>query len=338
MLNRSGAAGRHWQAEHHGRGQRPTVVLGSGDRARRIAEAIENNVELGLSVTDVLEVSGSDALADMFLRFRDHVVVIAPEPDEVATIDKLLPTLKALWPKIGIAAPALNALLVDSRAPILLAEDTVLIWSRNRFSRLGPRIAKRALDIVGSTLGILIFSPLFLAIWLCGVITRQPAFYGHTRVGRFGRPFTCFKFRTMVVNATEILENLLARDPAARSEWEASYKLKNDPRVTKLGSFLRRTSLDELPQLWNVLKGDMSLVGPRPIVQDELRYYGDEVQSYLNVKPGLTGLWQVSGRTDTSYEERVSLDRWYIAHWRLWYDIVIMFKTISVMLRRSGAY
>ena len=124
----------------------------------------------------------------------------------------------------------------------------------------------------------------------------------------------------------------------ARREWEATYKLKNDPRVTRLGAFLRRTSLDELPQLWNILKGDMSLVGPRPVVQDELRYYGDQAQSYLSVKPGLTGVWQVSGRTDTSYDERVSLDRWYISNWCLWYDIVIMIKTIGVMFRRSGAY
>lgn len=338
MSDRRAASGLPWRAERRGCGRRPAVVLGSGAQARRVAEAVESKPELKLSVTDVLEVSGSDALAEMLLRFRDHVVVVAPKPDEVASIGKLLPALTVLWPKIGIVVPTLNTLMVGNRTPVLLTEDTMLLWSRNRFSQRGPRIAKRAVDIVGSALGILLFSPLFLTIWVCNALTGQPAFYGHRRVGRFGRSFACLKFRTMTVNASEALDDLLARDPDARREWHATYKLKNDPRVTRLGALLRRTSLDELPQLWNVLKGDMSLVGPRPIVQDELRYYGDQAQSYLNVKPGLTGVWQVSGRNDTSYDERVSLDRWYVSNWCLWYDVVILFKTLGVMLRRSGAY
>ena len=321
-----------------GRGGRPTVVLGSSERALKVAAAIDDNHDLGLLATDVLEIAGGDLLAKMLLEFRSHVVVIAPEPEQIVAVDKLLPTLRLVWPKVGIVVPSLHTLLVGKRVPVLLDEGTMLVWSSNSLSQRSARMAKRAIDIVGSALGLLAFSPFFLAVCLHAAFARQPAFYGHKRIGRFGGVFTCHKFRTMVVNATDVLDDLLASDPAARREWEATYKLKNDPRITKIGSFLRRTSLDELPQLWNVLKGDMSLVGPRPIVEDELRYYGDQAQSYLNVKPGLTGVWQVSGRTDTSYEERVSLDRWYVMHWRLWYDIVILFKTISVMLRRSGAY
>ncbi|HCL7293086.1 TPA: sugar transferase, partial [Escherichia coli] len=134
------------------------------------------------------------------------------------------------------------------------------------------------------------------------------------------------------------LENLLLNDPVSKMEWDATFKLKNDPRVTKIGAFLRRTSLDELPQLFNVLKGEMSLVGPRPIIDEELERYNDEVEYYLLSKPGMTGLWQVSGRSDVDYETRVYLDTWYVKNWSMWNDLVILFKTVNVVLRRDGAY
>jgi undecaprenyl-phosphate galactose phosphotransferase len=146
------------------------------------------------------------------------------------------------------------------------------------------------------------------------------------------------KFRTMVPNAQELLRDLLDSDPKARAEWEATRKLKNDPRITKLGAFLRKSSLDELPQLFNVLRGDMSLVGPRPVVMDELPYYGEAEQYYFEVRPGITGLWQISGRNDVDYERRVALDIWYVRNWTLWYDIVILFKTLTVVPARLGAY
>ncbi len=329
--------------------QRPTVILGGGARARQVADAVAGNDALGLQVTEILPFgdpqpggavgsAGRDSLAELLLRFREHVILMAPEPKQMAAIDKLAPSLTVLWPMVGIAVPLYNTLPAGARAQILLDNETILLWATNSLSQRRSRIAKRGVDILGSGFGLLLFSPLFLALWLCGTLTRQPVFYGHRRIGRFGRPFTCHKFRTMVPNAAEVLEELLARDPAARREWDATYKLKDDPRVTRMGAFLRRSSLDELPQLWNVLKGDMSLVGPRPIVKDELKYYGDHRQNYLNVKPGLTGVWQVSGRNDTSYDYRVSLDRWYVTHWCLWYDVVIMAKTIGVMVNRNGAY
>ncbi len=142
----------------------------------------------------------------------------------------------------------------------------------------------------------------------------------------------------MVTNSKEVLENLLLNDPVSKMEWDATFKLKNDPRVTKIGAFLRRTSLDELPQLFNVLKGEMSLVGPRPIIDEELERYNDEVEYYLLSKPGMTGLWQVSGRSDVDYETRVYLDTWYVKNWSMWNDLVILFKTVNVVLRRDGAY
>jgi undecaprenyl-phosphate galactose phosphotransferase len=142
----------------------------------------------------------------------------------------------------------------------------------------------------------------------------------------------------MIVNAEQVLQQVLASDAEARCEWERDFKLKNDPRINSVGRFLRRTSLDELPQLWNVLKGEMSLVGPRPVVEAELNRYGDDLDYYLTAKPGMTGLWQVSGRNDLDYETRVYLDTWYVKNWALWSDIAILFKTIAVVFRRNGAY
>lgn len=142
----------------------------------------------------------------------------------------------------------------------------------------------------------------------------------------------------MVINSKEVLDKLLLENEDARDEWNKTFKLKNDPRVTKIGAFLRRTSLDELPQLFNVLMGQMSLVGPRPIITEELKRYNDEVDYYLLSKPGMTGLWQVSGRSDVDYETRVYLDAWYVKNWSMWNDIAILFKTISVVLNKDGAY
>lgn len=158
------------------------------------------------------------------------------------------------------------------------------------------------------------------------------------RIGRGGRPFYCYKFRTMVPNAQEVLEDLLARDPQARVEWERDRKLRDDPRVTRLGHWLRRLSFDELPQLFNIPRGDMSLVGPRPVVEEELGRYGPARIYYEMVRPGLTGLWQISGRNDLDYERRVALDTWYVRNWTLWYDIVILFRTLVVVPARAGAY
>ncbi len=162
--------------------------------------------------------------------------------------------------------------------------------------------------------------------------------FAHERIGQGGRRFRALKFRTMVSNADAVLREALARDAALREEWEREHKLKNDPRITRVGRFLRRFSLDELPQLCNVLRGDMSLVGPRPIVAEEIPKYGHAFDLYTRVRPGLTGLWQVSGRNDTSYEERVELDSYYIRNWSVWLDAYILARTVSAVLSGKGAY
>jgi Undecaprenyl-phosphate galactose phosphotransferase WbaP len=165
-----------------------------------------------------------------------------------------------------------------------------------------------------------------------------PVFYRHTRIGRFGRKFHIFKFRTMTQNAEQVLQNHLDKSPHLKAEWDTTHKLKQDPRVTHLGTLLRKSSLDELPQLFNILRGEMSLVGPRPIVDAEVEKYGKCFGFYVQVRPGLTGLWQVSGRNNTTYEQRVELDEYYVHNRGLKMYFQILWKTVFVVLRRDGAY
>jgi undecaprenyl-phosphate galactose phosphotransferase len=198
--------------------------------------------------------------------------------------------------------------------------------------------AKRVLDIVGALSIGLCFSPIILLVLLSLLRDGGSVIFSHTRVGRSGRAFKVLKFRTMVPNSDEILRNVILNDPAMREEWLRERKLRNDPRVTKIGRFLRRTSLDELPQLLNVLRGEMSLVGPRPVVREELSMYRRASRYYLAVKPGLTGLWQISGRNDCEYCRRVAMDRQYVQRASLQLDLLILVKTVFVVLGRRGAY
>ena len=199
---------------------------------------------------------------------------------------------------------------------------------------------KRAFDL-GSVLVILaLFGWLMILIALAVRVSGgSKVIYGHTRIGRNGRLFQCLKFRSMVANSDEVLRNLLATDPDARAQWDRDFKLKEDPRITRIGRFIRKTSLDELPQLWNVIKGEMSIVGPRPVVQAEFdQYYGGAREHYLSVPPGLTGLWQVSGRNDLDYAQRVELDKAYVEKSNILYDFMIVMRTVKVMVVRRGAY
>lgn len=202
-------------------------------------------------------------------------------------------------------------------------------------------LSEVAYDLINRVLAValvLLLSPVLLAI--AGLVWRtdgSPVTFGHYRVGRNGKLFRCLKFRTMARNARELLDELLANDPKAYAEWHRDFKLTYDPRITKVGAFLRRTSLDELPQLFNVIRGDMALVGPRPITFDELRRYGRSRWSYLSVKPGMTGLWQVSGRSNVSYAERVALDARYVSERTWWLDLCILAKTARVVVFGDGA-
>jgi len=197
---------------------------------------------------------------------------------------------------------------------------------------------KRAFDIVGALTLLLVLSPLLAVVAVAVRLSGPRVFFAHSRVGEGGRIFPCYKFRTMVPNAQRVLDRLLEERAELRDEWQREFKLKDDPRVTRVGTFLRKYSLDELPQFWNVLRGDMSLVGPRPITVDELDRYGRHAYVYLATRPGVTGLWQVSGRSDLDYDHRIRLDREYVERRCLSLDLAIAFKTAWVILRRKGAY
>ncbi|MBT4922430.1 MAG: sugar transferase [Rickettsiales bacterium] len=198
---------------------------------------------------------------------------------------------------------------------------------------------KRIMDVIGSIIALILFAPLMLIIILFIWKSKNSAFFVQTRMGKDGREFKCLKFQTMIPNALESLAEILERDPKLRAEWEENFKLKNDPRVTKLGKFLRKTSLDELPQFWNIIKGEMSLVGPRPVTRSEIdNYYKADSKYYYSLAPGLTGLWQISGRSDIDYKERIDLDKKYVQTRSFGQDIVILFKTVFVVVRPNGAY
>jgi exopolysaccharide production protein ExoY len=199
-------------------------------------------------------------------------------------------------------------------------------------------LGKRAFDLACSVCLGLLLSPLILIIVALIRLEGEPILFRHKRIGRNGRIFHCIKFRTMVPNAEEVLRHLLNEHPELRDEWTENHKLRDDPRVSTIGRVLRLTSLDELPQLWNVLRGEMSLVGPRPIVRVELLRYGRDASKYLAVKPGLTGLWQVKGRSDTTYRRRVAMDRFYVRNQSILLDVYILAATPAAVLRRSGAY
>jgi undecaprenyl-phosphate galactose phosphotransferase len=197
---------------------------------------------------------------------------------------------------------------------------------------------KRATDLAVGLAIAAFFLPVMLVCAICLKLGGGSVLFSQPRVGKEGKSFKIYKFRTMVPNAAQVLQELLASDEAVRAEWQRDHKLKNDPRVTPIGRFLRRTSLDELPQLWNVLKGDMSLVGPRPVEAFEMLKYGVHARYYYAQKPGLTGLWQISGRSNVNYEQRVAMDTYYSRKQSLWLDLAIVLRTVRVVLFRSGAY
>ena len=202
-----------------------------------------------------------------------------------------------------------------------------------------PQMVKRGMDLLIATLVSIVLIPLFAVLSLAIKITSPgPVFYGHERVGRGNTRFKAWKFRTMVANADKMIDEHLRKHPEDREEWERDHKLKNDPRVTPLGKWMRKWSIDELPQIANVFAGEMSIVGPRPIVEDEIVKYGEHFETFCTVLPGISGLWQVCGRNDTTYDERVQLDIYYIHHWSPWLDLYLLFRTLKAVLFTKGAY
>ena len=222
--------------------------------------------------------------------------------------------------------------MFDGELSVLLGQSKVAPYT------IGGK-SKRIFDVIIASITLIVFLPLFAFVVLLLKLTDPgPVVFRHIRVGQGGRRFACFKFRSMVLDSDNVLKTLLESDPAARKEWDRTQKLANDPRITPVGKFLRQSSLDELPQLINVIRGDMSLVGPRPIVPSELTRYGDKLSLYLLARPGITGIWQVSGRNDCGYDRRIEMDANYVRNWRFSTDFVILLRTLGAVLAQRGSY
>jgi len=328
----------------------PTLVISSGKTAGRVVGSLMRSPKSGLRPAAVIDVTAPET---------------APV-DGVRALDtqSLLPFLRDNAIRYGVVSlPDLSRGDVtdvleyySARIPHLLLVSNLgelpSLWNsalscggvngvelRNGLMLAVPRLVKRTIDVVFASLALALSLPLLAVIAVLVKSTSSGSvFFSHKRIGLEGKLFRAWKFRTMYRDGDRILQDYFAKNPAALVEWEREQKLREDPRVTPVGGVLRRLSLDELPQLWNVLKGEMSLVGPRPIVDAEVGKYGKVFPLYTGVKPGISGLWQVSGRNDTTYEQRVALDRYYVRNWSPWLDVYILAKTVSVVLKRHGAY
>ncbi|WP_417788800.1 exopolysaccharide biosynthesis polyprenyl glycosylphosphotransferase [Terasakiella pusilla] len=324
--------------------KRNVVVIRSGAVERSVGEILVSEWPERFIILDEIIVDfekGREVIEAKVaaLEDRDCLFVFSAGVGELGQVEHLCPILEKagldfyIMPELGTAAR--RGLYQE----MSFERGIPFIQGSNRLLKQSNQKIKRCLDIVLSLLILLVLCIPMLVLAFLIKKDGGSAIYGHRRVGRYGREFKCLKFRSMCVNADDVLKELLDNDPEAKAEWEKDFKLRDDPRVTKIGAFIRKTSIDELPQLLNVLKGEMSLVGPRPIVRHELEnYYGEDGYIYTAVIPGITGLWQVSGRNNTSYEKRIDLDVRYARSWSVVLDLKILLLTPLAVFKRDGAY
>lgn len=333
--------------------QIPVIFMGAGKTAKLVLKGLTSDTGYGYHVVGFIDDNPKEkelvkqfgllgGFADTERIIKEtgvqHIIITAPGLDPsklVEIINRIQPIVR----HISFVPDLIGAPVGNLEVESLFNEKIMVLKVRNNLAYFWNRVLKRAFDLVVSLVGTVAIMPLLLLLALLVFLDDPgPVIFAHRRIGRRGKSFPCYKFRTMCVDAEEKLKQYLAENPEARAEWEESYKLKDDPRITRIGGFLRRTSLDELPQLINVIKGEMSLVGPRPIVSGEIPKYGECFHDFCLVPPGITGMWQVNGRSDTTYEERVSMDSWYVRNWSVWIDIIYLVKTIMVVIKGKGAY
>ncbi len=332
------------------------VILGANETGKTVAKALVSDRELGFNIIGFLdntqggkvEVNSShypvigkiDDFDTVIKKKRVDAAVIALPYLSEEELERLAANVQKFVRKLYLVPKMKRVSISNAELYHLFDEQMFLLKIHNNLQYARNKFFKTLFDVV---LALAITPFLIPLIFLIGLLIKLdsegPVFFTHERVGKDGKKIKVFKFRTMYKDAEERLEKILKEDEEARKEWERYFKLKNDPRITRVGKFLRKTSLDELPQIFNVLKGEMSFVGPRPVVEQEITlYYKEYAKFYYMVKPGITGLWQISGRSDVDYDNRVKLDTWYVLNWSLWLDIMILFKTVSVVLNRKGAY
>jgi len=334
------------------------IIIGAGKAGKAAAHALSTDTHMGFNLIGFLDDSPDKISTSIeiygrqykifgkvrnFKRFVNYLnissVIIAIPSLRPDKLTKLTNTVQKYTKQVMLIPDLKGMSLLNTELCHLFAQQMFLLKINNNLKNPFNRFVKRIFDFILSLLLLPLIVP---AIGIIGVLIRMdsrgPAFFVQERLGKKGT-FKCLKFRTMHLNAEELLAKHLESSPAASEEWEKYKKLRSyDPRVTRVGKFLRKTSLDELPQLFNVLKGEMSLVGPRPYLPQERDDIRESIDTILLINPGISGLWQVSGRNELTFEDRIKLDTWYILNWSLWFDIVILFKTLGVVLKRQGAY
>lgn len=323
-----------------------TLLVGAGPLAKDAKAALQADPNLGYKIVGQIN-NLDEALAEAdgswgkLCEYYDaEYVAVALEGGDLADAEPHFASLMRENVPFAVVPP-LRQFPVHGMRPYYFFNHNVMLWVRaSGLDDALSQFVKRTADVVLSSTALLLLSPIMILIAVLVKLDGGPAFFPDERLGRNGRLFKCLKFRSMILNADQVLQDYLAKAPKEiKEEWLAFKKLrKYDPRVTPIGRLLRKTSLDEIPQLINVLIGDMSLVGPRPILMRELDAYDSDIALYYKVRPGITGLWQVSGRNQVTYARRVEMDSWYIRNWSLWHDIAIICKTIPVLLLRKGAF
>ncbi len=318
---------------------------GTGLNARTILlqeqniEALDRE-ELPASYRNIDVRTAGSSYESYILANPDCFYIVSLEGFSKLQRDQLLKLLKRNDVSFALIPDIAHTSLYQSEPHYFFGNDIMLLDSKKPMAPFLGKVLKRSMDIIGALIALIIFAlPLSLVALMLKLEGQGGSvLYAGTRVGQGGKLFRCWKFRTMEPGTDHLLHEYLAADPEARAHWNRYFKLPNDPRVqTRTARFIRRASIDELPQIWNVLKGEMSLVGPRPILVSEIEAYGERIDEYKSVKPGITGLWQASGRNGTSFHRRVLWDSWYVRNWTLWGDIIIILKTIQVVLNKSGA-
>ncbi|WP_189354865.1 undecaprenyl-phosphate galactose phosphotransferase WbaP [Vogesella fluminis] len=334
--------------DHTGFWKIPTIIIGHGEAAISIFTAINNEKNLGYEIiaiihSDIIEnFEFQECLAiswprKSFPSLIDNIkgfnIIYAVEQSDEPKYPKCLKSISRHSLKFHIAPTKVSLPIISMKAQHFFSHDIMMLSTKNNLLNKNEQKLKRMIDIIFSIIIIIIASPIMIMIALMIKYEGGPVFFSQPRNGKNNKPFSCLKFRTMHQDAEARMQELFASNPEIADEWKQFRKLRADPRITGIGQVLRKTSLDELPQLFNVLFGEMSLVGPRPRLLDEPSDF-----YYSAVLPGITGLWQVSGRNKLTYTQRINLDRWYVKNWNTWYDFAIIIKTVKVVLFKEGAY
>jgi Undecaprenyl-phosphate galactose phosphotransferase WbaP len=331
------------------------LILGAGKTGQLVAKALREEQNLGYKVAGFLDDNPEKAgtliegikvhkgieKAERYIgRSGINAVIIAMPGAGKERLNELINSLQHKAENILFVPDILGIAVLGTKLQHFFREQAFALEIQNNLAKPLNIFIKRGFDFIMGILFLLIFSfPILIISLLIRLNSAGYPIFSQYRIGRKGKLFRCYKFRTMFKDAEEKLQYLIGNNEDMYKEWEQSWKIKDDPRITKVGKFLRKTSLDELPQLINVLRGEMSIVGPRPVIQEEIdKYYKDAAELCFSVWPGITGLWQVSGRSNTNYDYRVALDSWYVRNWNLWLDFVILFKTVKVVLKREGAW